>query len=205
MSKPKLTYFDFPGSRGEEVRLALWIAGVDFEDKRLAFNEWAELKPSTPFGSLPVLELEGRDPLGQSAAILAYIGREYGLHPSESWAAARHEALLAAGEELRGVVVPVLRIKDEAASKAAREELAAGYLPAWGKFIDNQLEQLGADPFVGGKELNVADLKLYMCSKWFTSGGVDHVPAEVFEGCDRLLRLQQAVAEHPKVVAWYAR
>ena len=35
MTKPKLTYFDAPVSRGEECRLALHLAGVDFEDDRL--------------------------------------------------------------------------------------------------------------------------------------------------------------------------
>ena len=35
MSKPKLTYFDAPVSRGEECRLALHLAGIDFEDVRI--------------------------------------------------------------------------------------------------------------------------------------------------------------------------
>ncbi|MEZ4270837.1 MAG: glutathione S-transferase N-terminal domain-containing protein [Myxococcota bacterium] len=60
MSKPKLTYFDFSGSRGEECRLALFVAGVDFEDDRLPKGAWSDLKASTPFGSLPVLKIEGR-------------------------------------------------------------------------------------------------------------------------------------------------
>ena len=32
MSKPRLIYFDFAGSRGEECRIALHLAGVDFDD-----------------------------------------------------------------------------------------------------------------------------------------------------------------------------
>ena len=36
MNKPKLMYFDAPVSRGEECRLALHIAGVDFEDVRVS-------------------------------------------------------------------------------------------------------------------------------------------------------------------------
>ena len=35
MSKPKLIYFDAPVSRGEECRLALHLAGIDFEDVRI--------------------------------------------------------------------------------------------------------------------------------------------------------------------------
>ena len=66
MSKPKLTYFDFSGSRGEECRLALFVAGVDFEDNRLPHDRWSDLKDSTPFGALPVLEIEGKGRLGES-------------------------------------------------------------------------------------------------------------------------------------------
>jgi glutathione S-transferase len=66
MSKPKLTYFDAPVSRGEECRLALSIGGVDFEDIRIKSADWPALKPKTPFGSLPVFEVPGHPPLAQS-------------------------------------------------------------------------------------------------------------------------------------------
>jgi glutathione S-transferase len=205
MTKPKVTYFDFSGSRGEEVRLALWLAGVDFEDNRIEPSSWPELKPKTPFGSLPVLEIEGRPPLAQCNAILVYVGREHGLHPKDNWEAARHEALMCAVEELRGVVVPVLRIKDPEASVAARKELAEGYLTRWGAFVEAQLDQNHGGPFVAGTEISVADLKLYMASKWFSSGGVDHVPRDIFAPYPKLVGVEKAVVEHPKIVEWYAR
>ena len=40
MTKPKLTYFDIPTSRGEECRLALHVAGVAFEDNRIRHAAW---------------------------------------------------------------------------------------------------------------------------------------------------------------------
>src|SRR4051812_10283278 len=54
MTKPKLTYFDAPVSRGEECRLALHLAGVEFEDDRIKGPDWPALKPTTPYGSVPV-------------------------------------------------------------------------------------------------------------------------------------------------------
>ena len=77
MTKPKLTYFDAPVSRGEECRLALHLAGVDFVDNR------PTVKPTTPYGSIPVLELPGAPPLAHSNAILALIGRRHGMHPTD--------------------------------------------------------------------------------------------------------------------------
>ena len=51
----------------------------------------------------------------------------------------------------------------------------------------------------------VADIKLFVLTRWITNGTLDHIPKTAFDGCPKLLRLQQAVAEHPGVKAWYAR
>lgn len=41
---------------------------VHVQDKRVTQEEWAALKPQTPFGQIPVLEVGGRH-IAQSAAI----------------------------------------------------------------------------------------------------------------------------------------
>ena len=202
MAKYKLSYFDFPARRGEECRLAFHIAGVEFEDDRIPPSSWPERKPSTPWGSLPVLEVEGLGTLAQSNAILGYIGRCHGLHPSDPWQAARHEELMGAVEELRGQVTPTLRIKDPDQKRAAREQLAADFLPRWGANVERQL---GEGPFVAGAKIHVVDLKLYMAARWFSSGGLDHVPSTVFTDCPKLLALERAVAGHERVAEWNAR
>jgi glutathione S-transferase len=203
MSKPRLTYFDIPASRGEECRLALHVAGVDFIDNRLTREAWAALKPSTPFGSLPMLELEGQPPLAQSNAILTLIGRRHQLHPEDLLEAARHEALMCHVEDLRAQLGPSLRISEPVEKKRVREELAAGYLPSWGSFTEKQLR--GDGPFVSGSKLNVVDLKLYIAVRWFASGGVDHVPQTIFAGFPRLTQVFEAVRDDARIKAWYAR
>lgn len=202
MSKPRLTYFDFAGSRGEECRIALHLAGVDFEDVRIQGADWPAMKAGTPFGAMPVLELPGKPPLAHSNAILVYIGRLYGLHPADAFEAARHEALLCAAEELRHTIGPTLRITDPEAKRQAREALAANELATWGGQVERQI---GDGPFVGGTKLQVADIKLYMMVRWLTSGVVDHVPTTVFDHCPKLLRLYRAVGDHPGVKAWLAK
>ena len=83
MSMPKVTYFDFAGSRGEEVRLALVIAGVAFEDNRVKPDEFARMKVELPFGSLPILEMPGHGVFAETNAILRLIGRLHSLHPDD--------------------------------------------------------------------------------------------------------------------------
>jgi len=202
MTKPRLIYFDFAGSRGEECRIALHLAGIAFDDVRITSAKWPELKAQTPFGSLPVLELAGQPPLGQSNAILVYLGRQHGLHPQDDLQAAYHEALMNYVEELRNHVGPSLRITDDAQKRTAREELARNYLPTWGANVERQLRD---HPFVGGDQLHVVDLKLYLVVRWLTSGTVDQVPTSVFDHCPRLKRVFQSVGEHAGVKAWLTR
>src|SRR5262245_59132039 len=202
MTKPKLTYFDAPVSRGEECRLALHCAGVDFEDVRIAGPNWAALKPTTPFSSLPILEVPGRAPLAQSIAILVYIGREHDLHPKDNFDAARHEAIMQHVEDLRAALTPSMRMRDPE-RQSAREALVASYLPSWAANAEKHI--LGDGPFFAGSKLHVADLKLHMAVRWFARGGVDHVPATIFAAYPKLNRIHDAVRDDARVKAWYAK
>ena len=201
MTKPKLTYFDAPVSRGEECRLALHIAGVDFEDVRITFAEWAAVKPTTPFGAMPTLELPGKPVLAESNAILVYIGRRWGLHPKDDFEAARHEMMMSHVESLRHQLGATLRMPEEE-KRRAREAIVATYLPAWAGGAERQL---GEGPFFAGAQIHVVDLKIWSIVKWIAGGKLDHVPATAFADYPKLVRAHDAVRDHARVQAWYAR
>jgi glutathione S-transferase len=201
LSGIKLTYFDFDGGRGEDCRLALHIAGVEFEDNRIKGGQWPERKAFTPFGNLPVLENEEGDLLGQSNAVLTWIGRSYALHPGDPWQAARHEALMSFVEELRGRVEATFSIQGDDEKKAAREKLSSGYIQSWGAHVE---DQIGPGPFVAGGALNVVDLKLFVVMGWFANGILDHIPTGVLKDFPKIRRLHEAVAAHEGVKSWYA-
>jgi glutathione S-transferase len=201
MTRLKLTYFDSALSRGEECRLALFVAGVDFEDHRVKRDEWPALKPTTAFGSLPVLELSGKPPVSQSNAILAHIGRRHGLLPADDWEALRLESLMSAVEELRFIVGKTFGISDPEELRRARAALVEGPLRTWLANMEKQV----TGPFAGGNALSVADIKLFVVLGWFKKGVLDHVPTTVTEPFPKLERLFTAMKEHPKIVEWYAR
>lgn len=202
MSKPKVTYFDFAGSRGEEVRLALAIAGVAFEDVRLKDDQFAAIKSQLPFGALPVFEVEGHGSFAETNAILRLIGRVHGLHPNDPWEGARHDAVMDACEELRQRVSATSRFSDAAEKKAAREALAAGYVPRWAQGVERLI---GQGPFIGGAKPAVADIKVYMLERALSSGIYDNIPATVLAPFKALKALAAGVANHPAVLAWTAR
>jgi glutathione S-transferase len=200
MSKPRLIYFNAPISRGEECRLALHLAGVDFEDVRVNPPEWPALKEQTPYGSMPVLELPGKGAFAHSNAILVLIGRRHGLHPADDFEAARHEGMMQHVEDLRGRVGPTLRIPDPE-RKVAREALVAEFLPAWARAAERNI----TGPFFAGDQIHVVDLKLYMIVRWFAGGKVDYIPAAIFADYPKLMGVYEAVQNHPGVQSWYAR
>lgn len=201
MSKMKLTYFDFPGSRGEEIRLALTLAGQPFEDNRIDGVTFASLKPKLPFSTVPVFEVEGHSIIGQTNAALRLIGRQHGLYPDDVFEAARHDTLMDAVEDLRHKISPTMRIQDVREKQQARQLLSQTYIPQWGRGIESLL---GEGPFVAGSRPGVADIKLYMAHRWISGASVDDIPGNAFDAFPKLNAVANAVKALPAVEAWYA-
>lgn len=188
MPKLKLTYFDFDGGRGETPRLALSIGGVPFEDHRLKPGEWPTLKPSTPYGGLPVLEVDGQT-LAQSGAVARYVGRLAGLYPEDALQAAFCDEILDAVEEIGGKFGPSMSVKDEAEKKRLREELTEGPLTRYLKALAQRLEARGGSFFADGR-LTVADLRFFVWMRHLRSGRLDYVPTDLAE------RIAPALVSH---------
>ena len=83
MSTYKLTYFNAKG-RAELTRLVFAQAGVEYTDERIAREEWPARKPHTPFGVLPVLEVDGKQ-LGGSMVIARYVAEKLGVAGSNDF------------------------------------------------------------------------------------------------------------------------
>jgi len=181
--------------------LAFVVAGVEFEDNRIASSAWPSLKPNTPFGALPILEVEGKPAVSQANAILAYIGRKYELLPRDEWEGLRLQSLMEAAEELRHTISKTFGIKDADELKRRRTELAEGPIRSWGANMERQI--LG--PFAGGDQVSVADIKLFVVVGWLKKGALDHVPTDVLDHCPKLQTLFERVKSHPRVVDWYSR
>ena len=87
MPNLRLTYFDIHGGRGEPARLAMYIGGVDFEDRRLSFKEFGAQRSSFPFKRVPLLEIDDVE-LSQCNSINRYVGKLAGLYPEDPLQAA---------------------------------------------------------------------------------------------------------------------
>ncbi|GMS82180.1 hypothetical protein PENTCL1PPCAC_4355, partial [Pristionchus entomophagus] len=91
----KLYYFDIR-DLGEFIRQTLALAGVEFEDVRLPRvydgPPWSEFKNKTPFGKIPVLEVDGKQ-ISQSHAIARFVASQHGLAGTTPFEAAWVDAI----------------------------------------------------------------------------------------------------------------
>jgi glutathione S-transferase len=198
----KLTYFDFDGGRGESVRIALHAAGIEFEDERLSFEEFGEMRHTLRFSSLPALEIDG-NPVTQSNAILRYIGKMAGLYPEDDLQALYCDEVLDANEDVYHYIVPTLFLQGDEL-RAAREKLVAGWLTIYLKGL-GQLLARGGGKYFANDRLTVADLKTLVQVRALRSGGMDHVPTDLVERlAPNLCEHQARIEEEPQVVAYYA-
>ncbi|MCA9522072.1 MAG: glutathione S-transferase [Myxococcales bacterium] len=202
MPKLKLSYFDFHGGRGEPARLALHIADVAFEDHRVRGPEFRELKPELPYGSLPVLEIDGII-VAQSTAINRLVGRLTGLYPDDLVQGALCDEAMEAVEDARHLLGPSFSMRDDE-KKAAREALADGALRNHLGCLQARLAQRGGKYFAD-QRLTIADLSVFVLTRYITSGTLDHIPTDLPErAAPLLLEHHDAVKSHPKIAAYYA-
>ena len=85
-----LNYWNVPG-RGESIRILLALGGKEFKNNYVPLpfplenpdnqspppfddGTWGNLKPTTPWGTLPTLSLPSGEIIGQQRSILRYLG-----------------------------------------------------------------------------------------------------------------------------------
>jgi glutathione S-transferase len=200
MSIYKLTYFDMDGGRAEPIRIAFHAAGIEFEDVRISFPEFMEMRGGLRFNCVPVLEIDGVT-VTQSNAMCRYVGKMAGLYPDDPMQALYCDEAVGAIEDLMHAMVHTFGLEGDEL-KAAREKLVDGWLSIFLKGLNEILER-GGDYFADNR-LTVADLKVFPLTRWLMSGDLDHVPTDIVS------RLAPALVEHldqvaadPVVVSYY--
>ncbi|KAG3021322.1 hypothetical protein PC120_g8763 [Phytophthora cactorum] len=182
--KLKLTYFPFPG-RAEPIRLALFIAGIPFEDERIDADELSRRRPMLPFSQLPVLEVDG-EIVSQALGILRYVGTLGGLYsPSNIKEAFRNDEVFSLIDEFYSSYTWNASYfeTDPVKQMQLRTILAEETLP---KTL-NSLEK---------------HLAIYSLLWTFQSGRILGVPVSAVAPYKKLLDIYEAVAGHPEVRGW---
>lgn len=202
MNQLKLTYFDFSGGRAEPARLALHIGGIPFEDHRFAPADFPEVRKATPLGQVPTLQVNDVQ-VTQSDAITRYAGKLAGLYPEDTFQALLCDEVLGALEDINISIGATFRMTGDEL-KNARQALAAGTLPKYLRWLEQQLASHGGE-FLADKRLTIADLKAFVILRWLGSGKLDHIPVDLIEtAAPKLQDYVTRIAKLPAIVEYYA-
>lgn len=123
----KLTYFNLRGL-AEPIRMLLAYGGIEYEDVRIEREDWPALKPSTPFGQMPLLDVDGIR-VHQSLAIVRYIAKRVGLAGSNDWESLLIDVVGDTANDMRLKIVTIVREPDETIKATKMEELKNETIP----------------------------------------------------------------------------
>ncbi|CAG5117597.1 unnamed protein product [Candidula unifasciata] len=155
----KIIYFNIPG-RAEVSRLVLVLAGKQFEDVRISGAEWRDIKPTTPFGTCPVLVLDGKM-YGQSKAIAVFLAREFGLYGRTNLEGLQIDQAMHLMEDfIQEYGSRYFFVTDEAkkaeGAKQMREEITPRFMGYFEKLLQDN-----ATGYLAGDRVTVADLTVF--------------------------------------------
>lgn len=198
----KLTYFDFDGGRGEPIRIALHAAGIEFEDDRITFDQFGQMRNDLRFRSVPVLEIDG-SVVTQSNALSRYVGKMAGLYPEDDLQALYCDEAMGAVEDLTHYIVQSFGLPDEEL-RIARERLVDGWMTVYLKGLGRLLERSGGQYFADDR-LTVADLKVLGQTQALRTGRIQHIPTDLVDRlAPGLVEHQARIEREPIVAAYYA-
>lgn len=202
MTSYKLTYFDFDGGRAEPIRIAFHAAGIDFEDNRLSFPEFHDMRQDTRFNSVPVLEIDGAA-VTQSNALCRYVGKMAGLYPEDDLQALYCDEVLGALEDLSHYIVQTFGLQGDEL-KQARKKLVDGWLSVYIRGLGELLARGGGEYFADNR-MTMADLKTFVQVRALRAGKLEHVASEIVEElAPGLVDHQHRIQDDPRVAAYYA-
>jgi len=193
-SDMKLYYFNGMG-RAEMIRMVLAAAGKKYEDIRLTSEEWQVKKPSTPFGQLPMLEIDGKC-FSQSKAISIYLAQEFGLYGKNNMDAFTINQVLDLLEDMIQLAIKFFFEKDE----AKKTELATAFTEKesvrFFGYFEKMLSESGTGFFVGS-QMTLADIAVYTIHS-----GMLKKYMGTLDGAPQVAALVEKVGNDEKIKAW---
>lgn len=197
MSSYKLYYFNSKG-RAELIRWIFIQAGLPFEDVRLTDQDWAAFKSKTPYGKVPVLEIDGKQLLAGSGPIARYVAEEHGLAGSSAFENAEIASLYDLVEDLQNSMVLMFFEKDESRQAELKQALKEKHLPEFLGIIEKRIADNGSpDGWIYGSKVTYVDLCVVL-----TTDFISLMDADMLESYERVSKLKTTVESLPAIAKW---
>lgn len=153
--KYKLIYLNARG-RAEVARYLFALGRCTFEDCRVDMAQWPAVKPTTPYGQVPVLEIDGA-PYCQSEAIYRYLARQFGLYGKTLEDGLLIDQMLGCISDFFRDVLRINSMQGEE-QEAAKAKFTAEAVPKITKFVE---AQLGGKQWLVGGSVSLADTLVF--------------------------------------------
>lgn len=203
--------------RGEPIRLACVAGNVPFTNKCVSFDDFVKMKSTLPNGQLPVLEIESesgtKSVIGQSDAILRYVGKIGGLYPTDPIAAFEVDSITDTVEDFTGPLGMALYMSRSlllendftAEEKVAfRTRFTEKAIPKYLSLFEEKLIANGSGWLVGDS-ITIADCKFYQAISWLTSGILDGIPTNCADAYPHVVAHSKKFKSVPEIARWYEK
>ncbi|PLW27155.1 hypothetical protein PCANC_26422 [Puccinia coronata f. sp. avenae] len=200
MPSYKLTYFDIQGARGESIRLAFHYGGIPFTDERLSREEFGKIKETLPFGQIPILKVDDKQVLFQETAILRYVGRLVGLYPNDPEGAVDVDIALCCVDDMY-LAFQALFWPEHPGKEIIQKKVIDERIPQVLGYLEKYLASKGT-AFSAGNSLTIADLRIYSVIKFYKSGRLPGLSADLVDKYPHITKLYKAVESHDKLSSW---
>lgn len=197
-SKIKLTYFNFTG-RAECIRLVLIYGGKEFDDCRIPREKWPEIKPTSPFGQVPFVEIDGKA-YGQSMAIAKYFARECGLYGETNLDGLRIDQMCMLTDDFIQKVVEIFRESDVAKKAEIEKKVKEEHAPTFLAFLE-KLCQESSGAFFLGDCVTLADIVIYDICTGFLRDYISHE----LDKFTRVKKIAEQVGSNDRIKAYAAK
>jgi len=154
-------YFNLHGLAGV-TRTLLAISGNKFTSTNP--EDWASVKPDTPFGYLPLLTETSADgkttlQIAESEAIERYLARKFGLLGSDAFEEVLVNTFVANNRALQSAILTkYLTVKDPELKAAGKEPLITSNIAPWIKHHEQHLTANGSNGHYVGNKVTLADV-----------------------------------------------
>jgi glutathione S-transferase len=168
MTSYKLTYFDIKG-RAEPIRMLFELAKQPYEDCRVPFEKWGEIKTQFPFHQLPILEVSEKSEttvIPQTFAIARYLANKFGLAGKTDLEKAQCDSILyLINDIVNSFIFPIIVLTDSDDKSAKWQNNLKVSIPEKLKLIEKILYK-SKSGFLVGDSITYVDLFLINFYDW---------------------------------------
>ena len=203
----QLYYFPIPG-RAEGARVTLSLANLDWNDNEIMGAQYAQMKKDgeLPWGLVPILQTPDGT-LGESTAIMRYIGEMAGLTPKNAFQAAKVDEFLDAMEPFSRVLSGTFSMDDVDERTKARQAVfnEDGEGTKSLKLLQTKIAESTTGWAANTEHMSIADIRVFCGVFGLFSGNYDGLDKSILADYPGLLEYHDRVANEPRIAEHYAK